>query len=296
MRENKNPDATRGDEGGSTSDTEREARRPARLRTVAVHKLRAHSLQPPERHSDANVADLVASIQELGLLEPPTVWQRGNGTYVILFGHRRVRACQLLAMRGLGNDRVRVFVRDDLSTGEAALLIAAECGHHRQFSPVHTASVIGAAYRTLSSEGKKKISVRRMAAVLPWKKTSVADYLRIDKALQDPRTGALVRSMDKEDKSLLLKVLEQKTFSARLRALKAYQEGGATAVRKVLAGKKGGRPQKVVSLSKRGQGYDMTIRFRKTMSAEAIAEVLAAVSTLEADLGRLERPPEEAED
>lgn len=295
MRENKNPDATRGGEGGSTSDVEREARRPAKLRALAVHKLRAHPLQPPERHSDANVADLVASIRELGLLEPPTVWQRGNGTYVILFGHRRVRACQLLAMQGLGNDRVRVFVRDDLTTGEAALLIAAECGHHRQFSPVHTASVIGAAYRTLSSEAKKKISARRMAAVLPWKKTSVNDYLRIDQALQDPRTSAFVRSMDKEDKSLLLKVLELKTFSARLRAFKAYQEGGAAAVRKALAAPKGGRPQKPVSRSKRGQGYDMTLRFRPTMSAEAIAKVRSAVATLEADLGRLQTSPEDAE-
>ena len=98
-----------------------------------------------------------------------------DGTYVILFGHRRVRACELLAKRGLGKDRIRVFVRDDLTEGEAALLIAAEYGHRKEFSAVHTASVIGAAYRTLTAEGKKGPSVRRIAAVLPWEKTSIDD-------------------------------------------------------------------------------------------------------------------------
>jgi ParB/RepB/Spo0J family partition protein len=273
---------------GSTSNAEQKARVRAARRMVAVHRLRAHPLQPPERHSDANVTDLVESILELGLLELPTVWRRADGTYVILFGHRRIRACQLIAMRGLGEDRVPAFVRDDLTEGEAALLIAAEYGHRMEFSAVHTATVIGAAHRMLSADEKTGASVRRMAAILPWEKTSIDDYLKIDKALRDPRTADLVRSMDKEGKSLLVNVLSQPTFSARIRVLKAYQSGGAAVVRQALAAAKNGRPQKAVTRSKRGEGYDMTVRLRPSMTAEAIVEVLAAISTLRADLEALQ--------
>ena len=271
----------------SASVAEVRARKVAKLRTIGVHKLRSHRLQPQERHSDANVSDLMVSIQELGLLEPPMVWKRPDGRYVGLCGHRRVRAWQLLAMEGLVQDRMRVFVRDDLSEGESDLIVAAEYGHRREFSPVHTARVISAAHRAMEAEGSKGVTVRRLAAILPWEKTSIDDYLKIDQALQDPRTEALVLAMDKEGKSLLLKVLSQPRFSTRLRILTAYQKGGVAAVHKALASSKGGRPQKSVIRSKRGQGYDLTIRFRPTMLGDAVDEALEEARRVVSDLEEL---------
>src|SRR5690606_36002254 len=113
--------------------------------------------------------------------------------------------------------------------------------------------------------------------------------LEIWRALQDPRLEPLVRAADNAGKTLLLKALRAKRFSATVRALEAFGEGGAAAMREVLANGKGGRPKKSVTRKHQGDdaSYDVTIRVRKTMPAEDAQEALDAARAVVADLERI---------
>lgn len=270
------------------SDTEKDGRSKAKLRSVSVFKLKPHPLQPSDRHSEENVADLLVSIVELGLQEPPLVWRRQDGTYVILIGHRRIRACQLGALEGDLDRKIRVFVRDDLTEGDALKLMAAEYFHRREFSTLHIAELIGETSRHLSVDEDGEISARALAAVLPWGKSSVNNYLTIYRALRDPRLKPLVQRVDGAPISLLCNMLTQEEFSTRVGALEAYAENGAAAAKKAMSSARststGGRPLKTVTRGKRGDGYDVTVRIRPTMTEPEVQEAYDALNQALEDL------------
>lgn len=270
------------------SPEEAKGRQGAKLSAISVSKLRPHWLQPAERHSTENVRDLAESIRQVGLQEPPLVRRISSGRYEILAGHRRVRAWHLLALDGFVDEKIRVFVRSDLTDREAIYLIAAEYFHRREFSAIHTANVIGHAYKELEAELGREPSTRELAAILPWKKSSINQYLTIYEGLQDPRIGPLAHQMDNEPKSLIHQVLGARDFSTTLAALEAYVAGGPDEARKILKAARGGRPEGTVARKKRGiDGYDLTIRVRPTMSSEDAERALKALRATEEDLRRL---------
>lgn len=271
------------------SQSEREVRQRAKLRSVSVSKLRAHPTQPAERHADEAIQALVASIRTLGLINPPVVRRLEDGTYQILVGHRRSRSWQLLVLLGEVPERIKVYVYDDLSDADAILMIAAEYGQGQEYSAVHTSVVVGEAVAQRRAQLGRDPTAREMADILPWGKTSINDYERIYDALCSP-IGNLVRRADSAGKSLLLKALEQDELTTR-RALEAFPKGGEGGVRKILqeANGKGGRPQNPFTRTKRGKGWNLTVRLRPTMeaaAAEAVEEQLRqALEFLEAEVG-----------
>ena len=279
---------------GQPSEAEKEGRSTAKLQMVSVFKLRPHPLQPPERHSEANVADLLASIIELGLQDPPLVWRKEDGSYVILFGHRRVRAWQLGALDGRLKGKILVFVRSDLTEGEAVKLMMAEYAHRVEYSTLHKAQLVGETSRYLSLDGDDEISRRNLAVVLPWEKTQVGEYLTIYRGLQDRRLSAAVRRADSAPISLLCKMLTQEGFSTQLAALEAYAEKGAAAARAVMGtanpDRMGGRPLKTVTRTKRRAGYDLMVRIRPTMNEAQVEEGREALRQALRDLDTVPRP------
>jgi hypothetical protein len=279
---------------GEPSDAEKQGRSTAKLQKVSVFKLQPHPLQPAERHSEANVADLLASIIELGLQEPPQVWRKEDGSHVVLFGHRRVRAWQIGALNGSLEGKIRVFMRSDLTEGEAVKLMMAEYAHRVEYSTLHKAQLVGETSRYLSLDGEDEISRRNLAVVLPWEKTQVGEYLTIYRGLQDPRLTAAVRRADSAPIALLCNILTHQEFSTRLAALKAYAEEGAAAAEAVMGPvkppRKGGRPLKTVTRTKRGDGYDVTVRIRPTMNEAQVGEAREALRKALEDLDAIRRP------
>jgi ParB/RepB/Spo0J family partition protein len=283
---------------GAVTSTEKRGRGAARLKTVSVFRLRWHELQPRDRHSDANVNELMESIQELGLLEPPLVWRTKRGKLVILCGHRRVRAWQLLVQSGFfDNDRIRVFLLHDLSEGQAAVIMAAEYGHRREYSAVHTATLIGEARKHLLTEASDKITVRTLAAVLPWKKSSIDDYLAIYGALQDPELRDFVHSMDKAGKNLIRDIVTAKAPATRVQACEAFRRGGVKAARESLAVANGQSRKESVRVTGRTTDctltYDLRVSLRPDLSEEEIAAIEAALGQVEEDLARIRAGSEE---
>jgi ParB family transcriptional regulator, chromosome partitioning protein len=66
-------------------------------RTVSIDKI----VEDPknERKTFANLEELVESIREVGIVEPPTVFQKEGGTYQLITGHRRFRAARIAGLQ-----------------------------------------------------------------------------------------------------------------------------------------------------------------------------------------------------
>src|SRR5690606_16644799 len=99
------------------------------------------------------------------------------------------------------------------------------------------------------------------------------------RALKDPRLESLVRLADKAGKSLLYKALTQPDFDEKQAALQAFGEGGASALRKALVSRKRGRKDAVVGRRRAGHGFDLTVRYRPSMSAADAAVALKEVES-----------------
>src|SRR5690606_34124738 len=81
--------------------------------TAPIEDVHPNRAQPRTRCDDAALAELAASIAEMGVLEPILVRKRAKGGFEIIAGERRWRAAQRAGLK-----QVPVFVRE-LST-EAA--------------------------------------------------------------------------------------------------------------------------------------------------------------------------------
>jgi ParB-like chromosome segregation protein Spo0J len=258
-------------------------------RRVDAFRLTAFPGHSPARWSEAAVADLKESILELGLLEAPRVWKLdGSETgYLVLTGHRRVRAWQLLALNRLVDRKIKVMVSTELTEREARRIMIAEESHRAEELPVGKAERIAMEFLAMSDELGREPTMEEMAAVLKPQKTAINDSMQIYRALQDPRLEPLIRAADGAGKTLLLKALRAPELSRTVAALEAFASGGASAMRKALA-KRSGRPQKSVLRRKQGGGYDLTIRYRPGMLVE---DRLAALAELEATKADLEAGP-----
>lgn len=90
--------------------------------------------QPREVFDEDALAELVTSIQEVGLLQPVVVRQSGPGRYELIMGERRWRAC-----REAGLDRIPAIIR---ATDDEKLLLDAllENLHRAQLNPLEEAA------------------------------------------------------------------------------------------------------------------------------------------------------------
>ena len=88
---------------------EQESSRGKGLRAVAVDSIRPDPNQPRKIFDDESLSELAASIQSVGIIQPPVVRTYDNG-YLLISGERRWRA-----VRQLGLSTLDVIVRDDLN-------------------------------------------------------------------------------------------------------------------------------------------------------------------------------------
>lgn len=79
------------------------------IRTVSVDVIQPDPNQPRKAFDEVALAELAASIQSVGIIQPPVVRTHDDG-YLLISGERRCRAA-----RQLGWDKIDVIVRDDLN-------------------------------------------------------------------------------------------------------------------------------------------------------------------------------------
>lgn len=145
--------STQADRKNPTAIAQRTA--PATFIIVPLAQLREHPLNPRKRFDDVKLAELAASIQEKGILNPLLVRPRANGgtvSYEILAGARRFRASKLA---GVADAPVIVREMDDVAALE---LLVVDNDQREDVHPLEEA----AGYQQLMDRGKWDVA--RLAA------------------------------------------------------------------------------------------------------------------------------------
>jgi ParB family chromosome partitioning protein len=112
------------------------------LLQVDINLIVPNSKQPRTYFDEDTLAELAASIKEVGVMQPPVVRDTGNGSYELIMGERRLRASKLA---GLKTIPVILRASSDNEMLREALL---ENIHRSQLNPLEE----GAAYQNLLNE------------------------------------------------------------------------------------------------------------------------------------------------
>jgi ParB family chromosome partitioning protein len=114
----------------------------ARFEELAIEAIEPNPRQPREAFDDEALAELVASVREVGVLQPVVVRELAPGRYQLVMGERRLRAC-----RDAGLATIPAIIRE---TADDALLRDAllENLHRQALNPLEEA----AAYQQLLQE------------------------------------------------------------------------------------------------------------------------------------------------
>lgn len=104
------------------------------IKEIQISSIRPNPDQPRREFDEASLLELANSINQLGIVQPITVRDMGDGTYVIIAGERRWRASQLVGLitipayiRTVDDENmmemalVENIQREDLSSLEIAL-------------------------------------------------------------------------------------------------------------------------------------------------------------------------------
>jgi ParB family chromosome partitioning protein len=132
-----------------------------------IEEVHPNREQPRTRFDDEALAELAASIAELGVLEPILVRHRAKGGYEIIAGERRWRAAQKAGLR-----EVPVFVRE-LSTREAFEAALVENLQREDLNPIETAKAF---QRLVEEHGNSQEAVAKRVGK---DRSTVANALRL---------------------------------------------------------------------------------------------------------------------
>ena len=73
----------------------------AQQNEVSIDSISPNPKQPRTVFNEEAMAELVASIKEIGILQPPVVRQTSAGRYELIMGERRLRAAKLAGLRSI---------------------------------------------------------------------------------------------------------------------------------------------------------------------------------------------------
>ena len=106
----------------------------AQQNEVSIDSISPNPKQPRTVFNEEAMAELVASIKEIGILQPPVVRQTSPGRYELIMGERRFRAAKLAGLRS-----IHVIIRQ---TPDNELLREAliENIHRSQLNPLEEAA------------------------------------------------------------------------------------------------------------------------------------------------------------
>ena len=199
--------------------------------------------QPRKRFDDQSIAELAASLQRYGIIQPLIVEQTPSGRYRIVAGERRWRAAGVARLAEIPVI-VREFGRDKRL--EVALV---ENVQREDLNPVDEAE----AYRQLMEV--TRLTQDQVAERVGKSRSAVANALRLlnlpSDAMEAVRAGAvsagharaILSATNPADRSVILKRITDDGISVReAEALAAELNRGATIVDKKTAPKKDSKP------------------------------------------------------
>lgn len=176
------------------------------INEVAIAAIKANPNQPRREFDETSLRELADSIREIGIIQPITVRDMGDGSFTIIAGERRWRASQMA-----GRTTIPAYIRtvDDENMMEMALV------ENIQRENLNSME-IALAYQHLIEQ--YKLTQDRLSERVGKNRSTIANYLRLLKLPAQIQMGLKNREIDMGHARALLS-LDDPT-----QQLKVYEE------------------------------------------------------------------------
>ena len=98
-----------------TSQAQRDYEKAEKVEEIDINKIADFPNHPFKVQDDDKMDEMVKSVKQYGVILPVIVRPKDDGTYEMISGHRRKRACELAGIK-----QIRCIVKD-LSDDEAVI-------------------------------------------------------------------------------------------------------------------------------------------------------------------------------
>lgn len=154
------------------------------INEVALNVITPNPDQPRQIFDEEALVQLADSIRELGIIQPLTLRESGNGKYQIISGERRYRAAKLA---GLATVPAYIRSAGDCETTEMALI---ENIQRQDLNPIEIALTL----RKLTDQ--YSLTQERLSARIGKPRATVANYLRLLRLPADVQLGLKEGAID----------------------------------------------------------------------------------------------------
>ena len=180
------------------------------LSEVRMDDIRPNPNQPRREFDDDSLQELANSIRQIGLVQPITVRDMGDGTYTIIAGERRWRACQRV-----GLTTIPAYIRtvDDENMLEMALV------ENIQREDL-TAIEVALAYQSLIEQ--YSLTQDQLSEKVGKNRATIANYLRLLKLPASVQMALRNREIDMGHARALLSIADPK---AQLKVFAEMKKG-----------------------------------------------------------------------
>lgn len=112
-----------------STQEERDEQKKAKIEDIPLDQIDDFPDHPYKVRDDEDMAALIESVREHGVITPATVRQKEDGRYELISGHRRKRACEILGIKTLRSEIV------DLTRDQATVLMVESNFQRSQILP-----------------------------------------------------------------------------------------------------------------------------------------------------------------
>ncbi len=132
-----------------TTQEQRDDEKLSKIRDIPLTEIDDFPDHPFKVRDDEDMAQLVESVNERGVITPATVRQKEDGRYEIISGHRRKRACELAGFETLRCEVV------DLDRDEAIILMVESNYQRSQILPSEKAFAYKMRLEAMNRQGQR---------------------------------------------------------------------------------------------------------------------------------------------
>ena len=132
-----------------TSQAQRDYEKAEKVEEIDINKIADFPNHPFKVQDDDKMDEMVKSVKQYGVILPVIVRPKDDGTYEMISGHRRKRACELAGIK-----QIRCIVKD-LSDDEAVILMVDSNIQREEILPSEKAFAYKMKLEAMKHQGKR---------------------------------------------------------------------------------------------------------------------------------------------
>ena len=152
-----------------TTQAQRDEEQLSKIRDIPLELIDDFPDHPFKVRDDEDMAQLVESVKERGVITPATVRQKEDGRYELVSGHRRKRACELAGFETLRSEIV------DLNRDEATILMVESNFQRSEILPSEKAFAYKMRLEAMKRQGERTDLTSAQLGQKSWAVNQVAE-------------------------------------------------------------------------------------------------------------------------